>query len=170
MYCIYELQYCTLGGYWKIYISKQEICITFMYCSTVLLEAIENFILANKRYVLHLCTAILSSWRLLKYYGGHHLPNNNVNTVTLFLMYRVIRISCFLRAILASSVAPLRSSANIALNKQEIRITWYIRKRVTVLTLLLGKWWPPQYFSSLQDDSIAVHKCNTYRLSHRSCP
>ena len=55
--------------------------------------------------------------------GGHNFPNNNVNTVTLFLMYRVIRISCLLRAILASSVAPLRSSANIALNKQEIRIT-----------------------------------------------
>ena len=101
MYCIYVLQYCTLGGYWKFYISKQEICIVFMYCNTVILEAIANFILANKRYVLHLCTAILSSWRLLKYYGGHHLPNNNVNTVTLFLMYRVIHISCLLRAILA---------------------------------------------------------------------
>jgi len=134
MYCIYVLQYCTLGGYWKFYISKQEICIVFMYCNTVLLEAIENFIVANKRYVLNLCTAILYSWRLMKYCGGHNFPNNNVNTVTLFLMYRVIRISCLLRAILASSVAPLRSSANIALNKQEIRITRYIRKRVTVLS------------------------------------
>ena len=134
MYCIYVLQYCHLGGYWKFYTSKQEICIAFMYCNTVILEATENFILANKRYVLHLCTAILSSWRLLKYCGGHNFPNNNVNTVTLFLMYRVIRISCLLRAILASSVAPLRSSANIALNKQEIHITQYIRKRVTVLS------------------------------------
>ena len=105
-----------------------------MYCNTVLLEAIENFIVVNKRYVLNLCTAILYSWRLMKYCGGHNLPTNNVNTVTLFLMYRVIRISCLLRAILASSVAPLRSSANIALNKQEIRITRYIRKRVTVLS------------------------------------
>ena len=95
-------------------------CIAFMYCNTVLLEAIENFILANKRYVLHLCTAIHISCLLMKYCGGHNFPNNNVNTVTLFLMYRVIRISCLLRAILASSVAPLRSSANIALNKQEI--------------------------------------------------
>ena len=113
---------------------KQEIYIAFMYCNTVILEAIANFILANKRYVLQLCTAILSSWRLLKYYGGHHLPNNNVNTVTLFLMYRVICISCLLRAILASSIALLRSSANIALNKQKIRITRYIGKRVTVLS------------------------------------
>ena len=72
-----------------------------MYCNTVLLEAIENFIVANKRYVLNLCTAILYSWRLMKYCGGHNFPNNNVNTVTLFLMYRVIRISCLLRAILA---------------------------------------------------------------------
>ena len=63
-----------------------------------------------------------------------------------------------------SDVAPLWSSANIALNKQEIRITRYIRKRVTVLTLLLGKLWPPQYFNSLQEYSIAVHKCNTYLL------
>ena len=117
-----------------MYTSLQEICIAFMYCNTVLLEAIENFILANKRYVLNLCIAILYSWRLMKYCGGHNLPTNNVNTVTLFLMYRVIRISCLLRAILASSVAPLRSSANIALNKQEIRITRYIRKRVTVLS------------------------------------
>ena len=31
-------------------------------------------------------------------------------------------------------LAPLRSSANIVLNKQEIRITRYIRKRVTVLS------------------------------------
>ena len=77
---------------------------------------------------------------------------------------RVIHMSCLLRAILASSVAPLRSSANIALNKQEIRITRYIRKRVTVLTLLLGKLWPSQYFNSLQEYSIAVHKCNTYLL------
>ena len=76
-----------------------------MYCNTVILEAIENFILASKRYVLNLCTAILYSWRLMKYCGGHNLPTNNVNTVTLFLMYRVIRISCLLRAILASSVA-----------------------------------------------------------------
>jgi hypothetical protein len=35
-----------------------------------------------------------------------------------------------------SGIAPLRSSAN-----KEIRITRYIRKRVTVLTLLVGKWW-----------------------------
>ena len=123
-----------------------------------------QYIKTNKRYVLHLCTAILSSWRLMKYCGGHNFPNNNVNTVTLFLMYRVIRISCLLRAILASSVAPLRSSANIALNKQEIRITRYIRKRVTVLTLLVGKLWPPQYFISLQENSIAIHKFNTYLL------
>ena len=87
MYYIYVLQYCTLGGYWKFYTSKQEICIVFMYWNTVLLEAIENFILANKRYVLNLCTAILYSWRLMKYCGGHNFPNNNVNTVTLFLMY-----------------------------------------------------------------------------------
>ena len=37
-----------------------------MYCNTVLLEVIEHFIIANKRYLLHLCTAILYSWRLLK--------------------------------------------------------------------------------------------------------
>ena len=86
------------------------------------------------------------------------------NTVTLFLMYRVIRISCLLRAILAELRSGATEEASIALNKQEIRITRYIRKRVTVLTLLLGKWWPPQYFSSLQDDSIAVHNCNTYLL------
>ena len=79
-----------------------------MYCNTVLLEAIENFIVANKRYVLNLCTAILHSWRVMKYCGGHNLPTNNVNTVTLFLMYRVIRISCLLRAILAE----LRSGAS----------------------------------------------------------
>ena len=78
-----------------------------MYCNTVILEVIENFILASKRYVLNLCTAILYSWRLMKYCGGHNLPTNNVNTVTLFLMYRVIRISCLLRAILAE----LRSGA-----------------------------------------------------------
>ena len=54
----------------------------------------------------------------MKYCGGHNLPTNNVNTVTLFLMYQVIRISCLLRAILASSVAPLRRAANIALNNQ----------------------------------------------------
>ena len=54
--------------------------------------------------------------------------------------------------------------ASIALNKQEIRITRYIRKRVTVLTLLLGKLWPPQYFISKQEICIAVHKCNTYLL------
>ena len=53
---------------------------------------------------------------------SHHFPTNNVNTVTLFLMYRVIRISCLLRAILAE----LRSGA--------IRNTQYIRKRVTVLS------------------------------------
>ena len=119
-----------------------------MYCNTVLLEAIENFILANKRYVLHLCTAILYSWRLLKYCEGHNFPNNNVNTVTLFLMYRVIRISCLLRAILASSVAPLRSSANIALNKQEIRITRYIRKRVTVLSQCSKEFLIPNFLFS----------------------
>ena len=79
-------------------------------------------------------------------------------------MYRVIRISCLLRAILAELRSGATEEASIALNKQEIRITRYIRKRVTVLTLLLGKLWPPQYFSSLQDDSIAVHKCNTYLL------
>ena len=50
-----------------------------MYCNTVLLEAIENFILANKRYVLHLCTAILYSCLLMKYCGSHNFPNNNVN-------------------------------------------------------------------------------------------
>ena len=107
-----------------------------MYCNTVLLEAIENFIVANKRYVLNLCTAILYSWRLMKYCGGHNFPNNNVNTVTLFLMYRVIRISCLLRAILAELRSGATEEASIALNKQEIRITQYIRKRVTVLTLL----------------------------------
>ena len=82
-----------------------------MYYNTVLLYAIENSIMANKRYVLHLCTAIHISCLLLKYCGDHNFPNNNVNTVTLFLMYRVIRISCLLRLILASSVALLWSSA-----------------------------------------------------------
>ena len=90
-----------------------------MYCNTVLLEAIENFILANKRYVLNLCTAILYSWRLMKYCGGHNFPNNNVNTVTLFLMYRVIRISCLLRAILAELRSGATEEASIALNKQD---------------------------------------------------
>ena len=86
------------------------------------------------------------------------------NTVTLFLMYRVIHISCLLRAILAELRSGAKEEASIALNKQEICITRYIRKRVTVLTLLLGKLWPPQYFISLQEYSIAVHKCNTYLL------
>ena len=79
-------------------------------------------------------------------------------------MYRVIRISCLLRAILAELRSGATEEASIALNKQEIRITRYIRKRVTVLTLLLGKLWPPQYFISLQEYSIAVHKFNTYLL------
>ena len=42
---------------------------------------------------------------------------------TLVLIYRVL------------------SSANIALNNHKIGITRCIRKRVTVLTLLVGKWW-----------------------------
>ena len=79
-------------------------------------------------------------------------------------MYRVIRISCLLRAILAELRSGATEEASIALNKQEIRITRYIRKRVTVLTLLLGKLWPPQYFISKQEICIAVHKCNTYLL------
>ena len=79
-------------------------------------------------------------------------------------MYRVIRISCLLRAILAELRSGATEEASIALNKQEICITRYIRKRVTVLTLLVGKLWLPQYFISLQDYSIAVHKFNTYLL------
>ena len=86
------------------------------------------------------------------------------NTVTLFLMYRVIRISCLLRAILAELRSRAMEEVSIALNKQEICITRYIRKRVTVLTLLLGKLWPPQYFITLQEYSNAVHKFNTYLL------
>ena len=46
--------------------TKLNVYIAFMHCNTVLLEAIENFILVNKRYVLHLCTTILYSQRLLK--------------------------------------------------------------------------------------------------------
>ena len=89
------------------------------------------------------------------------------NKVLLLTLYQHLFYSCYISYLQPKffyKSPPLRSSANIALNKQEIRITRYIRKRVTVLTLLLGKLWPPQYFSSLQDDSIAVHKCNTYLL------
>ena len=50
----------------------------------------------------------------MKYCGGHNLPTNNVNTVTLFLMYRVIRISCLLRAILAELRSGATEEASIA--------------------------------------------------------
>ena len=54
-------------SYYPLLVGKLWTCIPLKttYCNTVLLEAIENFILANKRYVLHLYTAILYSWRLL---------------------------------------------------------------------------------------------------------
>ena len=84
------------------------------------------------------------------------------------LRIAAIRISCLLRAILASSVAPLRSSANIALNKQEIRITRYITKRVKkghCINIVGKKMMRPTrdtyYFLG---DSIALLKSNTYLL------
>ena len=113
-------------------------------------------------WVQYLC---VRNWRTLRVRDHTYIMSAKWdNTVTLFLMYRVIRISCLLRAILAELRSGATEEASIALNKQEIRITRYIRKRVTVLTLLLGKLWPPQYFISLQEYSIAVHKFNTYLL------
>ena len=122
-----------------------------------------QYIKTNKRYVLHLCTAILYSWRLMKYCGGHNLPTNNVNTVTLFLMYRVIRISCLLRAILAELRSGATEEASIALNKQEIRITRYIRKRVTVLTLYQENY--GHHNISLASKSTVLQYINSIHIS-----
>ena len=49
--------------------------------------------------------------------------------------YYMFPIKC---TVFFSTVSTMEE-ASIALNKQEIRITRYIRKRVTVLTLLVGK-------------------------------
>ena len=65
--------------------------------------------------------------------------------------------------------APLRSSANIALNKQEIRITRYIRKRVTVLSqyVMAGKWgMEKMVYSNMKPCRIADPM--TYRILN--CP
>ena len=83
-------------------------------------------------------------------------------------MYRVIRISCLLRAILAELRSGATEEASIALNKQEIRITRYITKRVKkghciniVGRKMMGPTRDTYYYLG---DSIALLKSNTYLL------
>ena len=66
----------------------------------------------------------------MKYYGGHNFPNNNVNTVTLFLMYLVIRISCLLRAILAELRSGAMKEALQAVKEQRDYVESLFRSQV----------------------------------------